>query len=286
MTKAKLLFLLLVGALVAGMVAPVGAAGSTDPRAERDRVRARKAQLAVQLDTIKASEKQLLAAAAVLDDQVLSQAARVDAARQAVAASQAELADANASLEETRQQIDAVAALFVNRAVQEYMAPRSQKLDDLIQSSDLAETARKRALLSSVAANDKDLLDQLSAAREDYAIAKAAAQQAQLRASSRRSDTEAQLAQLERDRAGKLRLHRALTDRQKEVLGEIDAQASAESTLTRIIQEREARDRANGDVTIGRIGRGGCAWPVRGSVTSEFGQRWGRLHAGIDIGAP
>jgi murein DD-endopeptidase MepM/ murein hydrolase activator NlpD len=27
-------------------------------------------------------------------------------------------------------------------------------------------------------------------------------------------------------------------------------------------------------------------WPTRGTVTSEFGNRWGRLHAGIDIAAP
>ena len=27
-------------------------------------------------------------------------------------------------------------------------------------------------------------------------------------------------------------------------------------------------------------------WPVNGPVTSPFGPRWGRLHAGIDIGAP
>ena len=33
-------------------------------------------------------------------------------------------------------------------------------------------------------------------------------------------------------------------------------------------------------------GSGGCIWPTRGSVTSEFGSRWGRLHAGIDIAAP
>jgi murein DD-endopeptidase MepM/ murein hydrolase activator NlpD len=35
-----------------------------------------------------------------------------------------------------------------------------------------------------------------------------------------------------------------------------------------------------------RLGAGGLAWPITGPLTSPFGPRWGRLHAGIDIGAP
>jgi murein DD-endopeptidase MepM/ murein hydrolase activator NlpD len=34
------------------------------------------------------------------------------------------------------------------------------------------------------------------------------------------------------------------------------------------------------------VAEGGWGWPARGTVTSPFGYRWGRLHAGIDIGAP
>jgi murein DD-endopeptidase MepM/ murein hydrolase activator NlpD len=34
-----------------------------------------------------------------------------------------------------------------------------------------------------------------------------------------------------------------------------------------------------------RLGPGGLAWPVNGAVVSPFGQRWGRLHAGVDIAA-
>jgi len=35
-----------------------------------------------------------------------------------------------------------------------------------------------------------------------------------------------------------------------------------------------------------QLGASGLGWPVSGSVVSPFGQRWGRLHAGVDIAAP
>ena len=286
MTKPRTLFSLLVAALVCGLlVVPVGAAGS-DPRAQRDAARARRAQLASQLDALKASEKELLDAAAALDDQVLAQAARVDAARQAVAAAQAEVVDANNSLAETKSLIGQLETLFVDRAVAEYISPRGQRIDDVIASSDLAATARKHALLDSVASSDDDLLDELGAAREDYEVARAAAEAAQAKAAARKSETEAQLAALERDRARQRKLQQALTVRQKEVLSEIDAQAAAESTLTRIIREREQAARRSGSTGSLPVGRGGCMWPARGRVTSEYGRRWGRMHQGIDIAAP
>jgi len=34
------------------------------------------------------------------------------------------------------------------------------------------------------------------------------------------------------------------------------------------------------------LSSGRLMWPISGSLTSPFGQRWGRLHAGIDISAP
>ncbi|MDQ3723332.1 MAG: peptidoglycan DD-metalloendopeptidase family protein [Actinomycetota bacterium] len=39
-----------------------------------------------------------------------------------------------------------------------------------------------------------------------------------------------------------------------------------------------------GDLPV-RRGNGSMVWPVNGTMSSPFGQRWGRLHAGIDIGA-
>jgi Peptidase family M23 len=49
--------------------------------------------------------------------------------------------------------------------------------------------------------------------------------------------------------------------------------------------EALAREAARADPPPG-AGGGRLAWPVRGPVTSPFGMRWGRLHAGIDIAVP
>jgi hypothetical protein len=49
--------------------------------------------------------------------------------------------------------------------------------------------------------------------------------------------------------------------------------------------EALAREAARADPAPG-AGSGRLASPVRGPVTSPFGMRWGRLHAGIDIAVP
>jgi len=49
------------------------------------------------------------------------------------------------------------------------------------------------------------------------------------------------------------------------------------------IQRRLARAGYDSNLVIGA---GGLAWPVNGTVSSPFGPRWGRLHAGVDISAP
>ena len=282
--KVRTLALVLVGALLAGLAAPA-AAQSSDPRAARDAARTRRAQLAAQLDELKASESELLAAAEALSDQVLAQAARVDAARQAVAAAEAELVEATAAAIETGNLITELEQTFVDRAVSEFISPRRGSLD-LTLSPDLAESARRDVLLDSVTSSDEDLLDELGAAREDYEVAKAAAAAARERATARRAETETRLAELEKAEAAQRRLVAAIDTRQREVLAEIDAQAATESTLTRIIREREAAARASGTVGSNPVGAGGCMWPTQGRVTSEYGRRWGRLHAGIDIAAP
>lgn len=43
---------------------------------------------------------------------------------------------------------------------------------------------------------------------------------------------------------------------------------------------------ASAPASAGTRGSGALVWPAEGQFTSPFGQRWGRLHAGIDIAVP
>ena len=275
MTRSRILVALLAVALL-GFSSPADAR-SQDPRTQREAARSRRAKLASELNTLAASEKQLLAAARTLQRQVDAETSAVHAARQAAAAADAAVAQSQASLTRTKDSLSRLSHLLVERAVTSFMSPHQKDPSRVGDTRDLAVAARRSALLDSVAAGDTDLIDQLNAAQEDYEIQLAAAKAAQERARARKAETEARLASLTRARAAQAKIAAGVLARKRAVLGEIAAQSRAEAELTRIINERGSA------VDSGVRNPGGCIWPARGRVTSEFGRRWGRLHAGIDI---
>jgi murein DD-endopeptidase MepM/ murein hydrolase activator NlpD len=61
------------------------------------------------------------------------------------------------------------------------------------------------------------------------------------------------------------------------------AEANALAAQDARIRGQLAAAQGAGDTTPSSSG---LIWPVNGPVTSPFGYRWGRLHAGIDIGVP
>jgi len=89
---------------------------------------------------------------------------------------------------------------------------------------------------------------------------------------------EADLASARKQKSGNLgnvRAHR------HELEGDLRALEAASAQVTNQLQ-------GSGPVPAGPIrqGSGAYIWPVNGPVVSPFGQRWGRLHAGIDIAVP
>src|SRR5438132_5033478 len=103
--------------LAATVRTPAGAESLSALRARREAARARHAQLAAQIDVLRASDAQLQSALQTLTKEVDVQAASVDAARLALRAAIVAADEAGARLSATRTRITALRGAVVQRAV-------------------------------------------------------------------------------------------------------------------------------------------------------------------------
>jgi murein DD-endopeptidase MepM/ murein hydrolase activator NlpD len=286
----RVTILALIVALVTSHVAPAGAAG-VDP--EREDARRRKASLQSDLDVLTASETDLQAALGALSAGVLVQTAAVDEAKGAAAAAETDVAELEAELAVTGSAISDLKADLVTRAVDTFVRPSELSFVEVVESSDPAEAERKQAFLDLLMAHDTDVVGQLQRAEEELTRQRGEAEAAREAAEALRAGAEAALVELEQSMTDHAALKAGIEVRQAEVLAEIEQLAAAEAELGALIDSRVAAagTGAPGEPVAAASGAGaasggGCVWPARGSVTSEFGSRWGRLHAGLDIAAP
>ena len=271
--------------LVCALIAPAGAAPSTS-RSRRDEVRRQRARIAAQLNALKASDAELAAAVAALDAQVAAQSAETKAAESAAAAADVALTQAQARLAATEARIAKLRDLVARRAVRAYMRPGQETVLEILQSRDLSEVSRRSILLHHVAANDRDVLDQLDAAKEDETVQREQLTKARDLAQQRRAAAQDRLNQLTEAQSQARRSRAQLSARIREYAIEDAQVASVEGQLSAQIRADEARLQTSvplGDP--GKVSGAGLIWPVRGSVSSGFGMRWGRMHQGIDISA-
>ena len=255
-------------------------------REKREAARKKRAKLASELNHLRASDAQLTKAVKVLDRQVAAQQAGADAARQAVQAALAAVAESEARIKATETEMTTMHNAVINRAVSVYVRPKDNAIVGVIGAKDLGEASRRSSMLAQVTNKDRDVLDRLRALREDLGDEQVKAAAARDVAAERRQAVLARLSELQKARKEKQRLSSALDARIRQYQAEADAVAAQESGLTALIQTRtQARaSRSAADPGLdGRISGAGLVWPLRGSVTSPFGPRWGRLHAGLDI---
>jgi murein DD-endopeptidase MepM/ murein hydrolase activator NlpD len=277
------------------MVMALATPAFADPSAEDKRAaaQAKKAEAAAQLDTLKASDNELESAVKALDAGVQAQAATTNAAHQALKAAEMDLGSAQARLANTEARMAELRVRASEAAVRAYVHPGGDTLLEIVRAKDLGEASRRQALLSHVVESDRDIVDQMRAIRQDEQFERENLAKARGVAADRKKAAAEKLSTLEKTRTDQVRLKNALDARIVAVTAEIDALSREEATLSALIRSRqlpaESTDSAPAERSGGggggdsRVSGSGVAWPASGSVTSGFGYRWGRLHAGLDI---
>lgn len=81
----------------------------------------------------------------------------------------------------------------------------------------------------------------------------------------------------------------------KEWEREADSLDAERASIASLLEQRASAAAAPSEETDGHVhpatpesgsASSGFMWPLRGTITSPYGMRWGRLHSGIDIAAP
>ncbi len=217
------------------------AAQGRDPRAERERVRSEQANVAAEVDALRADSAEIEQALVAIGANVADQRALLADAQRA-----ADQATASLQLARTqeREAVDQVAALQQQvrvMAIESYMRPVTDDPTVILSAASVGEAAQRRALLGFRSERDAELLDQLRAAREDVAVRRQEAEQATARAEQERAELAGRVDQLEAAEAQQEEFSAAVDERLDAALGEAASLAALDKELADQIAAEQAR---------------------------------------------
>ena len=180
-----------------------------------------------------------------------------------------------------------------NRLVQIYRSGSPDVLTVILESDGFDDLVSRYEYLRRIEEQDANIVGRVRTLRNGT-------RETVERIEADRDEIAARKAELERTRV-------ALEEREAELAAARDQKAAALETVESTIHKIEGDVSALQDQIQARLqaaqtapasepalpagptqapSASGFIWPVEGALTSPFGMRWGRLHAGIDIGAP
>lgn len=211
---------------------------------------------------------------AVLEAAVNAAAAAVD--RQSAAVDRA--AKRHAAL---RREVRRLREVLQRRAAELYKQGATLPFELLVASGDVQGAIDRSAYLHVITETDQANLEAAANARTALA-------------SQRRILEDERRYLLAMQREQEVLLAEALALRESRALAAASARAEVKALAERkddLVAEAETlkeliRAARFAPVQHVQPSHAGLVWPMCDPVTSEFGRRWGRLHAGIDVGAP
>jgi murein DD-endopeptidase MepM/ murein hydrolase activator NlpD len=179
------------------------------------------------------------------------------------------------------------------RMIDIYEAHDPTVVDVILESKSLQDALDQLHYLDAIARQDKRIAAEVAVARDDVHAARertkvvrakvhAETQVVAIRTQQQR-DVQSRLLATKGSLASKRGQQRRQLVSTRELEQRWIAEANTLAAEDARIRGQLAAAQSSSDTTPSAAG---LIWPVNGPVTSPFGYRWGRLHAGIDIGVP
>jgi murein DD-endopeptidase MepM/ murein hydrolase activator NlpD len=199
-----------------------------------------------------------------------------------------------------RREYEALLERLGNRLVDLYECGEPNSLEVLFGSKTFTDLIDQAQVADSIGTQDRKLAEQVGSAKQRVhaqrehtkryrSLVAAELRTIAVRTNQVRALRDRLLAsenRLATARSAKRDALRNVKESKAEFLHEVEGLQQASSALAAQIRAAQASSSsysAPGDTTPSAAG---LIWPVNGPVTSGFGMRWGRMHEGIDIGAP
>jgi peptidoglycan DL-endopeptidase CwlO len=221
--------------------------------------------------------------------------ADLDAKRAQLAEIQEQLRQERLRLVRLRARLAEARAALAVRLVQIYKADRPDVVTVVLEADGFADLLERTEFMQRVSSQDARIIARVKEAKAE-ATATAArlarledqAERVEQQIETRVNEVAAVKGQLvdRRDR-----YQSARGDKAAILAHTRDVRRTMESDLASLEREQSAiqarlQGPSSGAAGPIRQGSGNLIWPVNGSISSGFGMRWGRLHAGVDIPAP
>ena len=205
MTGAWVRRVLAVVVAVAALTPSVSAAQEPDPAAteqERDEVRARQAEVVVEVDALEAQDAEVTAALAEIERNVARQRSELEQAERARAQGEAQLAEATQAVADAQHQIDELNEQADRLVVDSFVNPPSDFALEPLRAGSITDAAVIGAVLEMQGKRDAEVLERLAQAHDALeteqtkkADAAAEAERARQGAAQELNDVEAALGQ-------------------------------------------------------------------------------------------
>ena len=230
---------LLCAGIAVVVVSSSGAhAAEPEPAQRRREVKRRQAEIAAQVDVLRASDNEVERALDQLEADVAAQRAATDAARQAAQSAQRAAAEARRAEQSKAAEVERLRAQVKAMAVEAYVSPVVGDLGAAIRARDLDDAVRKRYYLELRQERGAALIDAAAAAREDLAVRRAEADAVERSARERETRAEASLASLRGSLGRQQRFATELETRLDRVLGEVASLAALDRQLAEEVARR------------------------------------------------